>query len=769
MCLNGRCQMRIVLIMKRKLLVALCLLISAIASAQNPYVGKWNVVKRVIGTAVYTAPPVEAWVEFTESTFTITYGSTHYVIASGSYHLSGTTFVYDSGNLEKANVTYFDGANNMQIHIEYYEDNTDKGGGYTLVAEDATLERDGTSGGGDTPSSAVISGSCGDNLTYALDSNGKLSISGQGDMYDYDYDKQPWKDYFAQITSLSIANGVTGIGEYAFYNCTNVTTVSIPGSITSIRGGAFGNCTGLTKAEFASIEHLCSIQFSGGTSSNPLYYAKHLYINGSEVTSLVIPSTVKTITGTNFVRCQYITSITIPSSVTSIGIYAFKGCSAITSLVIPNSVTTLGSNMFEDCTNLTSITLPAGISSISGYMFSQCTNLKTITCLATSVPTANGVTFNMIDQSDITLYVPASALNAYQSANYWKDFGTILPIEGGDTPTPEPQPIDSDIYTISGNKIYCTASYVTPSPGGLSGKGVQADDFKVVLYDRNNDKMSIEQGSSSVINFGTLDSYESYTYCLKSGGVANVELQLTFNRSGTLKVGARSQNKDDYSRGIRITQNDATILDEIVSENDIVSNTKPYIYAFHTAKVEAGSATLVPVVGPIAFYVIEFIPDATKKCAKPTISYEGGKLRFYSDTPNATFHSTITDSDIKSYDTSEIDLSVAYNVSVYATADGYDDSDVATVTLCWIDYTPTSTITQSADLNAQPVLIQSFNGVLQIQGLEVGSDVSIYNVHGQKTNAATVSGHDLTIDSNVKSGNIAIVKINNKAIKVVVK
>lgn len=478
--------MRIVLIMKRKLLVALCLLISAIASAQNPYVGKWNVVKRVRGTEVYTAPPVQAWVEFTESTFTITYGSTHYVIASGNYHLSGTTFVYDSGNLEKANVTYFDGANNMQIHIEYYEDDTDKGGGYTLVAEDATLERDGTSG-------------------------------------------------------------------------------------------------------------------------------------------------------------------------------------------------------------------------------------------------------------------------------------------GGDTPTPEPQPIDSDIYTISGNKIYCTESYVTPSPGGLSGKGVQADDFKVVLYDRNNDKMSIEQGSSSVINFGTLDSYESYKYCLKSGGAANVELQLTFNRSGTLKVGARSQNRDDYSRGIRITQNGATILDEIVSENDIVSDTKPYIYAFHTAKVEAGSATLVPVVGAIAFYVIEFIPDATKKCAKPTISYEGGKLRFYSDTPNATFHSTITDSDIKSYDTSEIDLSVAYNVSVYATADGYDDSDVATVTLCWIDYTPTSTITQSADLNAQPVLIQSFNGVLQIQGLEVGSDVSIYNVHGQKTNAATVSGHDLTIDSNVKSGNIAIVKINNKAIKVVVK
>lgn len=651
--------------MKQKLLCALLLLVSVIASAQNPYVGDWDVVKRVVTrgstTNTYTAPPVEAWVKFTESSYTVTYGSAHTTVATGAYHLSGTNIVQDSGNLNVVNVTYFDGTNNMQVHIEYYDNDTDKGSGYVLVKEDATLVRTGTSGGGGSSSSVVISGSCGDNLTYSLDSDGTLSITGTGDMYNYTYHAQPWKDYYGQIKNLSIANGVTGIGNYAF-----------------------------------------------------------------------------------------------------------NGCSALSTIEIPNSVTSLGYNMFEYCTSLTSITLPSGISTISGYMFSNCTNLKTVTCRATSVPTANVNTFYMMTLSDATLYVPASAVNAYKAANYWKDFGTILSIEGGDTPTPtpDPQPVDSDIYTISGNKIYCTAEYVTPSPGGLSGKGVQADDFRVVLYDKNNDKMAIEQGGSAAMNFGTLDSYESYNYCLKSGGAVNVELRLTFNKAGTLKIGARSQNKDDYSRGIKITQNDNVVLNDIVSENDIISDTKPYIYALHTAHVEAGSATLEPVVGPIAFYVLEFIPDSPKKCAKPSIAYENGKLRFYSDTPNASFHSTITDSDIQSYDTDEIDLSVTYNVSVYATADGFENSDVNTVTLCWIDYAPITNSVQSTEISAQPVMIQSSNGVLHFSGLEAGTSIDIYDISGQQTNRATTSSTELTLDSRIPDGKIAIVKINKKSVKI---
>lgn len=651
--------------MKQKLLCTLLLFISVIVSAQNPYVGNWDVIKRVVTrgstTNTYTAPPIEAWVEFTSSSFTVRYGSAKTVIATGNYHLSGTTFVYDGGQLNVINITSFDGENNMQIHIEYYEDDTDKGGGYVLVKEDATLVREGTSGGGGSSSSVVISGTCGDNLTYTLDSDGTLSITGTGNMYNYTYNAQPWKDYYSQIKKLSIANGVTGLGNYAF-----------------------------------------------------------------------------------------------------------NKCSALTTIEISNSVTTLGYNMFEGCTSLTSITLPSGISSISGYMFSNCANLKTVTCMAASVPTANVNTFYTMTLSDATLYVPASAVNAYKAANYWKDFGTILPIEGGETPTPtpDPQPVDSEIFTVSGNKIYCTAAYVTPSSGGLSGKGVQADDFRVVLYDKNNDKMSIEQGGASAFNFGTLDSYESYNYCLKSGGVANVELRLTFDKPGTLKIGARTQNKDDYSRGIRITQNGATILEEIVSENDIISSTKPYIYAFHTAKVEAGSATLTNFVGPISFYVLEFIPDGPQKCAKPSIEYENGKLRFYSDTPDVTFHSTITDSDIQSYDTDEIDLSVTYNVSVYATADGFENSDVTTVTLCWIDYAPITNSIQSTEISAQPVMIKNSNGVLQFSGLEAGATVDIYSVSGQQTNKAIATGTELTLDSHISNGNIAIVKINKKSVKI---
>ena len=127
------------------------------------------------------------------------------------------------------------------------------------------------------------------------------------------------------LTSITIPNSVTSIGQNAFSGCRGLTSITIPNSVTSIGQNAFSNCSGLTKAEFASIESLCKIQF-GNNESNPLYNAKHLYINGQEITDLVIPE-----------------------SVTSIGEYAFNGCTGLTSITIPNSVTSIGSYAFTEC------------------------------------------------------------------------------------------------------------------------------------------------------------------------------------------------------------------------------------------------------------------------------------------------------------------------------------------------------------------------------------------------------------------------------------
>ena len=209
------------------------------------------------------------------------------------------------------------------------------------------------------------------------------------------------------LTSIEIPNSVTNIGNNAFRGCSGLTCVVIPNSVTSIGGGAFAYCSGLTsivipdsvtsigddvfrgcsglKAVYISdISAWCNIDFSNA-DSNPLYYAKNLYLNGELVTDLVIPNDVTEIKKYAFSYCSGLTSVEIPNSVTSIGNYAFSGCSGLTSIEIPNSVTSIGNYAFSGCSGLTSIEIPNSVTSIGDDAFRGCSGL-------TSVVIGNSVT-----------------------------------------------------------------------------------------------------------------------------------------------------------------------------------------------------------------------------------------------------------------------------------------------------------------------------------------------------------------------------------------
>ena len=162
-------------------------------------------------------------------------------------------------------------------------------------------------------------------------------------------------------------------------------------------------------------------------------------------------------------------------------------------------------------------------------------------------------------------------------------------------------------------------------------------------------------------------------------------------------------------------------------------------------------------------------PPQPKKCEKPAVSYEQGKLRFSSATPNVTFHSNISNPDIRSYETEEVTLGVTYTVSVYATAPDYETSETTIVTLCWLNATPSTHISQSLELQATPVMIQSNGGVLTITGVEEGTTVGVYGIGGQLRNTATASGKTLTIDSRLSRGSVALIKIGDTTVKLVVK
>ena len=171
----------------------------------------------------------------------------------------------------------------------------------------------------------------------------------------------------SSLTSVTIPNSVTSIGDRAFEGCSSLTSVTIPNSVTSIGDDAFYRCSSLIKVNITDIAVWCNIAF-GDVSANPLYYAKHLFVNDVEVTDLVIPNSVTSIGAWAFYGCSGLTSIEIPNSVTSIGVWAFYGCSGLTSIEIPNSVTNIGGGAFYGCSGLTSVDAPAAFFDVpEGY------------------------------------------------------------------------------------------------------------------------------------------------------------------------------------------------------------------------------------------------------------------------------------------------------------------------------------------------------------------------------------------------------------------
>ncbi len=166
-------------------------------------------------------------------------------------------------------------------------------------------------------------------------------------------------DRCSSLTSVTIPDGVTSIGERAFSGCTGLTSVYISNSITDIGYYAFAGCIGLTSVYISDIVAWCKIRFYED-SSNPLYYAHHLYLKGEEIKGLEIPNEVTSIGSHTFCGWSGLTSVTFHNSVVSIGNSAFKYCSGLTSVNIPNSVTGIYHNAFLGCTSLTSIIVEKG-------------------------------------------------------------------------------------------------------------------------------------------------------------------------------------------------------------------------------------------------------------------------------------------------------------------------------------------------------------------------------------------------------------------------
>ena len=232
------------------------------------------------------------------------------------------------------------------------------------------------------------------------------------------------------LTSLTFPNTLQTIGLHTFNGCTSLTSVTLPSSLYFIDQSAFQGCSGLNGVVISNLAAWCAIDF-GNAYSNPLCYAKHLYLNNNEIINLTIPGSVSEIKNYAFMGSTGLHSVTFHSDVTSIGSQAFKNCTHLSALDIPSTITTIGEYAFENCSGMTTLTLPSNMSSISHGVFYNCTGLTEIHVGATVPPViAGSTTFGNVPTA-IPVYVPLGSAPSYQAAQYWSRFtnyvGAIVP------------------------------------------------------------------------------------------------------------------------------------------------------------------------------------------------------------------------------------------------------------------------------------------------------------------------------------------------------
>lgn len=578
---------------------------------------------------------------------------------------------------------------------------------------------------------ADISGSCGPNVTYTyVSSTNTLTIQGSGVMNDYKNSSDvPWYSYRSNIKTVVIENGVTSIGNSAFYGCSSLTSVNIPNGVTSIGDKAFTGCSKLKKVIVPDIAAWCRIKLA----DNPLFYAHHLYSDeNTEIKDLVIPSGITSISDKTFYSCYGLSSVTIGNNVSKIGSSAFQKCTGLSSVTIGNSVKVIDALAFDGCTNLkkvivpdiaawcdvmfgdnplsyakhlyidenteiTDLEIPNSVVSISEYAFSGCSSLINIVIPNSVLSIGAKAFYNCSSLSNVAF---PNSLRLIDSRAFSR-CSSLTSIE-----------IPYSVTTI-GDYAFSGCSSLTSVT--LNSESIVSAKRNRGYYDIFGDQVTKYIIGDGVIHIGerAFSGCSGLTSISIGNSVKDIGRSAFSGCSGLTSITIPNSVTDIEAYAFY----DCRGLSYVIIGNSVTSIGESAFVGEDISSV----ISLIENPFPIITYSVKPFSENTYKYA--TLYVPKGTTDMYKSTEGWKYFVTIMEG---------------------------NTSGIATI-------------------SKNAVLIQNEGGAIHVQGIDDGTRVNVYNTDGTQLGSSVSQNGAAIVNTNLQPGSIAIVKIGDKSVKVVVK